>query len=88
MVGQLHIKDLQVAAATTTTTQGAGLSHLLGEVLGIAIGIAIEIKIEMEAVAGAEIAIGTVPGGQTGAGAKCLVMKAKEAMQARWAHFL
>ena len=55
----------------------------LGEVLGIAIGTAIEIKIEMEAIAGSEIAIGTAPGGQTGAKTKCPVTKAKEAMQAR-----
>ena len=44
------MKDLQAAAMTATTTQGAGLCHLLGEVLGIAIGIVIEIKIEMEVV--------------------------------------
>ena len=67
-------------------TQGAGLGHLLGEVLGTAIGITIEIKIEIEAVAGTKIAIGTAPGGQTDAGAKCTVMKAKEVMQTRWAH--
>ena len=84
--GRTITKDRQAAAATATATQGAGLGHLLGMVLGIAIGIAIEIKIEMEAVAGSEIAIDTAPGGQTGASAKCLVTKAKEAMQARWAH--
>ena len=49
--GRTITKDRQAAAATATTTQGAGLSHLLGMVLGIAIGIAIEIKIEMEVVA-------------------------------------
>ena len=76
------MKDLRVAAATATAAQGAGLGHHLGEVLGIAIGIAIEIKIEMEAVAGIKIAIGTTPVGRTGTGAKCPVMKAKEAMQA------
>ena len=42
----------------------------------------------MEAVAGNEIAIRTIPGGRTGAIAKCPVMKAKEAMQVRWAHRL
>ena len=86
--GRVITKDLQAAAATTTTTQGAVLGHLLGEVLGIAIEIAIDMKIEMKAIAGAEIAIGTAPGSQTDAGAKCPVMKAKEAMQARWAHLL
>ena len=59
--GRIITKDLQAAAATATTTQGAGLGHLLGEVLGIPIGIAIEIKIEMEAVAGSKIAIRIVP---------------------------
>ena len=81
--GRVIAKDLQAAAATTTTTQETDLGHPLGEVLGIAIGIAIELKIEMKAVTGAEIAIGTAPCGQTGAGAKCPVMKAKEAMQSR-----
>ena len=82
--GRIITKDLQAATAMATATQGAGLGHILGKVLGIAIGIALEIKIEMEAVAGSKIAIGTAPGGQTGASAKCPVTK--EAMQARWAH--
>ena len=86
--GRAIMKDLQAAAMPATTTQGAGLCHLLGEVLGIAIGIVIEIKIEMEVVTGTEITIGTVPSGQTDAGAKCPVTKAEEAMQARWAHLL
>ena len=65
------MKDLQAAAATANMTQGAGLGHLLGKALGIAIEIAIEIRIEMEAVTG------NAPSGQTGAGAKCPVTKAK-----------
>ena len=65
--GRITTKDHQVAAATTTTAQGSGLGHLLGEKLGIVIGITIEIKIEMEVVAGTKTAIGTAPGGQTGA---------------------
>ena len=65
--GCTFTKDLQAAAAMTTMTKEAGLDHLLGEVLGIGIGIATEIKIGMEAVTGIRIAIGTAPGGQTGA---------------------
>ena len=76
--GCIITKDRQAAAATGTTTQRAGLAHLLGEGLGIAIGIAIEMKIEMEAVAESKTAIRTVPDGQTGASARCPVMKAKE----------
>ena len=86
--GRIITKDCQATAAAATATQGAGLGHLLGKVLDIAIGIAIEIKIEMAAVAGSVIAIGTTPGGQTGASAKCPVTKSEEAMQARWAHLL
>ena len=86
--GRIITKGQQATATTATTTQGAGLGHLLGKELGIAIGIATEIKIEMEAVAGSKIAIGTAPGGQTGASAKCPVTKAEEANQARWAHLL
>ena len=77
--GRTITKDRQDAAATATTTQGAGLGRLLGMVVGIAIEIVIEIKI-MEAVAGSEIAIRTAPGGWTGAIAKCPVMKEKGAM--------
>ena len=87
-VDRVITKDLQAAVVTRMTTQGEGLGHLLDEVLCITIGIAIEIKIEMEAVAGTEIAIGNAPDGQTGAGDKCQVMKAKEAMQTRRAHRL
>ena len=61
--GRIITKDLQAAALTATTAQGAGLGHLLGKVLCITIGTAIEIKIEMEVVAGTKIAIGTTPGG-------------------------
>ena len=59
--GCVITKDLQAAAAATTTTQGADLGHLLGDFLGIAMGIAIEIKIEMEAVAGRKSRQGPPP---------------------------
>ena len=55
--------------------------------IGIAVGTAIKIKI-MEAVAGNKIVIRTAPDVRTGAITKCPVMKAKEAMQVRWAHRL
>ena len=76
--GGIITKDLQAAATTATTTQGAGLGHLLGEDLGTRYNL----EIEMEAVAGTKIAIGTAPDGQTGAGAKCPVTKTEEATQA------
>ena len=50
---------------------------------GIAIRIVIEIVTEMKAAAESKIAKATAPGGQTGTSAKCPVIKAKEAMQAR-----
>ena len=71
--GRIITKNRQATAAKATTTQGAGLGHLLGKVLGIAIEIAIEIKIEIEAVPGTKNAIGTAPGGQTGVEAECLL---------------
>ena len=75
-------KDLRAATATATATQGAGLGHLLGEARGIVIGISIEIEIEIkvEVETGSEIAIGIVPGGLTGAEAKCQATKASKAM--------
>ena len=66
--GRAITRDLQAAAATATTTQGAGLGRLLREVRGIAIGIAI--KIEIEVKIGSKIAIGIIPDGLTGAKAK------------------
>ena len=45
----------------STTTQGAGLGYLLGEVHGTAIGIAIEIKIEIEVETGSKIAMRLSP---------------------------
>ena len=85
--GRGTTKDRRVAAATATTTHGIGLGHPLGVGIGIAVGTAIETKTGT-ADAGSEIAIRTAPGGRTDVIAKCPAMKAKEAMQIRWAHLL
>ena len=76
-------KDLRVAAAAATMTQGADLGRHLGVVRGIAIGIAIEIKIGIEI--GIEIVTGIVMDGLADAEAKCQVLKVcKAMMKVRW----
>ena len=85
--GRTITKDRQSATATATTTQGAGLGHLLREMrgLGTAIGIAIEIENGNEHKTGSEIAIGTTPGDLTGTKAKGQETKASKAMaKTRW----
>ena len=87
--GRGTTKDRRAATATATTNRGIGLGHPLGVGIGIVVGTAIEIETETrKAGAGSKIAIRTAPGGRTGVIAKCPAMKAKEAMQIRWAHLL
>ena len=66
--GHAVMRDLQAAAAMTTTTRGTGLGHLLEGVRGIAIETAIKIEIEVEA--GSKIAIEIISNGLTGAEAE------------------
>ena len=65
--GRAITRDFRAATAMATTTQRAGLGHLLGDVRSIAIGIALAIKIKMEVETGSEIAVGIVPDGLIGA---------------------